>query len=116
VAETMDVDDPLFVSLRARREELDLKDVVTAMGTEGFAFPMTVAESLNGAVICGPPDGEQFAPDVRAALVEAGRNLGMSVYILRYKEQAHFVADIAAGRIDQPVARRRATSLIEGAY
>lgn len=113
--ETVDVDDQTFVSLRARRQEVDLRGSSSTIGSDSVAFPMTVGEMLSGAVVCRPRAGEQFAPDVRAALAEAARNLGSSLYILRYREQAHLVADIAAGRVDETSARRRAVAMLEGA-
>ncbi|MBW4050361.1 MAG: hypothetical protein HIU85_02705 [Proteobacteria bacterium] len=113
--ESIDVDDPAFVSLRARRQEVDLHGLGSAIGPDSFAFPMVVGETLSGAVLCRPPDGERFAPDVRAALAEAARNLGASLYILRYREQARLVADIATGRIDELGARQRAIAMLEGA-
>ena len=113
--ETLDVDDPAFVSLRARRREIELHSLESGAGPEGLALPMSVGERLTGAVICHPRDGEQFAPDVRAALVEAARNLGMSLYVLRYREQARLLADVAAGRMDLVAARSRASELIPGA-
>lgn len=113
--ESVDVDDPAFVSLRARREEIDLHGLASAIGPDSLAFPMVVGEALSGAVICRPRAGEQFAPDIRAALAEAARNLGASLYILRYREQARLVADIATGRIDETGARRRAIAMLEGA-
>jgi hypothetical protein len=113
--EAVDVDDPAFVSLRARRQEVDLRGLASAMGADALAFPMIVGEMLSGAVVCRPRAGEQFAPDVRAALVETAHNLGASLYILRYREQARLVADIATGRIDETGARRRAIAMLEGA-
>jgi hypothetical protein len=113
--ESIDVDDPAFVSLRARRQEVDLHGLGSAIGPDSFAFPMVVGETLSGAVVCRPPAGERFAPDVRAALAEASRNLGASLYILRYREQARLVADIATGRIDELNARQRAIAMLEGA-
>lgn len=113
--ETVDVDDPAFVSLRAHREEVDLHGSSSAIGSDSMAFPMTVGEMLSGAVVCRPRSGERFAPDIRAALAEIARNLGASLYILRYREQARLVADIAAGRIDETGARRRAIAMLEGA-
>lgn len=113
--ETVDVDDPMFVSLRARRQEVDLRGSSSTIGSDSVAFPMTVGEMLSGAVVCRPRAGEQFAPDVRTALAEAARNLGASLYILRYREQAHLVADIAAGRVDETGARQRAVAMLEGA-
>ncbi len=112
--EAVDVDDAAFVSLRARRQEVDLHGLASALGIESLAFPMIVGEMLTGAVICRPRAGEQFAPDVRAALAEAAHSLGASLYILRYREQARLVADIATGRIDESGARRRAIAMLEG--
>lgn len=112
--ETVDVDDPAFVSLRARRQEVDLRGLGSAIGSESLAFPMVVGETLSGAVVCHPRAGEQLAPDVRAALAEASHKLGASLYILRYREQARLVADIAAGRIDEIGARQRAIAMLEG--
>ncbi len=110
--EAIDVDDPAFVSLRARRRDIDLQGLGSAAGPDGLALPMSVGERLTGAVVCHPRAGERFAPDVRAALSEAARNLGMSVYLLRFREQARLVADIAAGRMDPIAARERASALI----
>lgn len=112
--EAIDVDDPAFVSLRARRQEIDLRGLASTMGSDSLAFPMIVGETLSGAVVCRPRAGEQFAPDVRAALAEAAHNIGASLYILRYREQARLVADIATGRIDETGARRRAIAMLEG--
>jgi hypothetical protein len=113
--EAVDVDDSAFVSLRARRQEIDLHGLASALGIDSLAFPMIVGEMLSGAVVCRPRAGEQFAPDVRAALAEAAHNLGASLYILRYREQARLVTDIATGRIDETGARRRAIAMLEGA-
>jgi len=109
--ETVDVDDPLFVSLRAQRREIDVRKQRSSVGADALAYPMTVAEALTGALICRPHDGEQFTSDAREALAEAARNLGMALYILRNREQARLVADIAAGRIAETAARTRALAL-----
>ncbi len=112
--EGLDVDDPAFVSLRARRREIDLQGLGSAAGADGLALPMSIGERLTGAVICHPRGGEQFAPDLRAALAEASRNLGMSLYVLRYREQARLLTEMAAGRVDPVAARSRAAELIPG--
>lgn len=111
----IDVDDPIFVSLRTGAKEVDLAELRNGVGTEGFAFPMSVAEALAGAIICRPRDGEQLAPDVRSALAEVAHHVAMSLYILRNREQARLVADIAAERVDDSTARSRAMALMQGA-
>jgi hypothetical protein len=110
--EGVDVDDPLFVRLRSGREELDIKTVESALGAEGCAFPMTVGQTLTGAVICTPRDGEQLNREVRGAMAELARSIGTSLYLLRYREQARLIAQIAAGDVDQAVARSRAAALV----
>ncbi len=109
-----DADDPAFVALRASHEPVPLAAQASRLGSEGLALPMTVAESLLGALVCRPRDGEQFAPEVRAALANAAHNLGMALDGLRHREHARLVADVAAGRIDADAARRRAIRLLEG--
>jgi hypothetical protein len=108
----VDVDDPVFVSLRTGREQLDVKNVESALGTDGRAFPMTVGQTLTGAVICRARDGEQLNAEVRAAMAELARSVGTSLYLLRYREQARLIAQIAAGDVDQTAARSRAAALV----
>jgi hypothetical protein len=109
--EIIDVDDPAFIALRAGNEHLDLEEVASAAGADGTAFPMAIARNLIGAVICRRREGEQLAPDVRAALSDAARSLGLSLHSLRDRERSRLVADIAAGRVDVAAARARAIAL-----
>ncbi len=110
----IDADDPVFVALRASHEPVALAAQANGIGTEGLALPMTVAESLLGALVCRPRDGEQFAPEIRVALANVAHHLGMALTGLRHREHARLVADVAAGRLDPDTARRRAITLLEG--
>ena len=110
----IDVDDPVFVALRATHEPVALAAQSNRIGTEGLAMPMTVAETLLGAVVCRPRDGEQFAPEVREALANVAHHVGMAITGLRHREHARLVADVAAGRVDFESARRRASALVAG--
>ncbi len=108
----IDADDPVFVAMRASHEPVALAAQANRIGAEGLALPMTVAESLLGALICRPRDGEQFAPEIRAALANVAHHLGMALTGLRHREHARLVADVAAGRLDPDTARRRAIALL----
>lgn len=110
----IDADDPVFVALRASHEPVTLGAQANHIGTEGLALPMTVAESLLGALVCRPRDGEQFASEMRAALANVTQHLGMAVIGLRHRAHARLVADLASGRVDSAGARRRAIALLEG--
>ena len=110
----VDADDPVFVALRATHEPVALAAQANRVGAEGIALPMSVAESLLGALVCRPRDGEQFAPEVREALANVAHHLGMALTGLRHREHARLIADVAAGRIDPDAARQRALSLMDG--
>ena len=109
----VDADDPVFVALRATHEPVALAAQANRVGTEGIALPMTVAESLLGALVCRPRDGEQFAPEVRAALANVAHHLAMALTGLRHREHARLLAEVAAGQIDPDTARQRAISLMD---
>ncbi len=112
--EALDADDPAFVALRATHEAVPLAGRTSGLGPEGLALPMTAAQSVIGTLVCRPRDGEQFAPEIRAALANVAHHLGMAVIGLRHREHARLVADVAAGHIDAEAARRRAITLLEG--
>ena len=109
----IDADDPAFVALRAEHQPVALAALTSRIGDEGLALPMAVAESLLGALVCQPRDGEQFAPEVRAGFTNVAHHLGMALMALRHRDHARLVADVAAGRIDPDAARRRAIALVE---
>ncbi len=112
--EVLDADDPTFIALRATHEAVPLAGRASGLGSEGIALPMTAAQSVLGALVCRPRDGEQFAAEIRAALANVAHHLGMALIGLRHREHARLVADVAAGRIDADAARRRAITLLEG--
>jgi hypothetical protein len=109
--EVVDRDEPIFVTLRARHGVLDLAGRDSAAGAEGLAWPMTVGQLLTGAVIVRLRAGEQLDRDLRAAMGELAHALGTSLYLLRYREQAHLLAEITAGRVDPATVRSRVQAL-----
>ncbi len=112
--EAVDVDDAAFIALRESHEPVALAAQANQVGSEGLALPMTVAESLHGALVCRPRDGEQFSHEMRGVLANLAHQLGMALTGLRHQEHARLVADVAAGRIDPETARRRALTLVAG--
>ena len=108
------IDDPVFVALRTKQQEVDITTMQSAVEMGVLGFPMRVGESLTGAVICTPLDGEKFDQGLRTALSELSRSLATSLYLLRYEEHARLVADIASGSVDPAEARARAKLLMAG--
>ncbi len=52
------VDDLAFVKLRTHDSEVDLNATPSALGQEGYAFPLRVRGRLLGALVIGPRTDE----------------------------------------------------------
>jgi hypothetical protein len=114
LGELIDPDDPVLVKLRSAPAEIDLAEVETALGSGGYAFPLTVRGKTFGALVCGQrADGEDYAPDERDLLRHVAREVATELFILRSRDQAELLQAIASGLIDPEKARARARSLIQ---
>ncbi len=78
--------DPAFIKLRARNAELYLNGTSSALGTEGYAFPLMVRGSLLGALVLDERSGEHYAADERELLFQVAHEVGMALFALRARE------------------------------
>ncbi|HLS79868.1 MAG TPA: GAF domain-containing protein [Steroidobacter sp.] len=108
--ERIDVDDRAFVSMRADREPVDLRDVTSALGDEGFVFPMAVRGVLGGALVCGPRI-EAYTRDERRLLAELAQQVGTALHALRARDKEALVTALARGELDLSTARERARAV-----
>jgi hypothetical protein len=84
--EQVATDDLAFVKLRARNAELDLNGTQSALGADGYAFPLMVRGSLLGALVVDQRPGEHFAADERELLFHVAHEVGMALFALRAQE------------------------------
>lgn len=108
--ERIEIDDRAFVAMRADREQIDLGDVRSALGNEGYVFPMTVRGVLRGALVCGPRS-EEYTRDERKLLAEVAHQVGIALHALRARDNEGLVREIASGALDPSAARERARAL-----
>ncbi|HEX6260913.1 MAG TPA: GAF domain-containing protein [Woeseiaceae bacterium] len=108
--EWVDVDDRAFVSMRADREPVDLRDVTSALGNDGFVFPMAVRGVLGGALVCGPRI-EAYTRDERSLLAELAQQVGTALHALRARDKEALVRALARGEINLSTARQRARAV-----
>lgn len=106
----VDVDDRAFVALRADREPIDLGDVRSELGNEGYAFPMAVRGVLSGVLVCGPRT-EEYTRDERKLLAELAQQVGTALHALRARDHEGLVRDLANGALGVAAARNRARTL-----
>ncbi|WP_276966517.1 GAF domain-containing protein [Metallibacterium scheffleri] len=105
------LDDLACVKLRARNAELDLHDTRSALGDEGYAFPLMLRGSLLGALVVGQRPGEHYAADERELLFHVAHEVGTALFALRARESQAFVRALALGTLKPEDARAQAIQL-----
>jgi hypothetical protein len=109
-AERIEVDDRAFVAMRADRAEIDLGELRSALGNEGYAFPMVVGGVLRGAIACGGRN-EEYTRDERKLLAEVAHQVGIALHALRARHNEALVRELAGGTLEPCEARQRARAL-----
>ena len=99
--ESIPTDDRSFVALRARNAELALHDTPSALGTEGYAYPLMLRGDLLGALVVGERPGEHYAADERALLFHVAHEIGAALFALR--------AQASEEQLNEASARARAS-------
>jgi hypothetical protein len=80
--DTLDVDDPAVVRLRATHETVDLHDLDSGMQGD-LAFPIVARGELRGAIVLGARrSGEAYAPDEADAVTSLAHSLGAALEVL----------------------------------
>ena len=79
----LDPDEPLLVTLRAQRREIDATRTATALPA-ALALPMLQRSGLLGCVLLGhKPGGDAYRPDETEVLAYAVREIGLDLQALR---------------------------------
>ncbi|MGA9852749.1 MAG: GAF domain-containing protein [Gammaproteobacteria bacterium] len=84
--EQVATDDLALVRLRAGEWEVDLHDLGSTLGQDGYVFPMSVRGTVIGALVCGPRPGEAYTADERKLLAHVAHQVGVALHALRVQE------------------------------
>lgn len=104
----VDADDLAFVRLRKGLSHVDLTDVHSALGSDGFAFAFASRGQLFGALVCGRRvNGESFAPDEVSILRDVAHEVGAELHAIRTRQHAELLDELMSGRIDLQTAKTR---------
>lgn len=110
--QTVGVDDLAFVRLRKGLSQVDLTDIASALGTDGFAFAFAVRGQLVGALVCGRRlNGESYAPDEVSMLRNVAHELGAELHAIRTRQHAELLDALVSGRIDLQTAKAQLDSI-----
>ena len=89
------IDDTAFVAARADQNDIDLSELHSSLGTDGYAFPMTAHGEMQYALVCGNRPGEHYPADDRQLLAQLALEMGMALYALRMRAQSQVMEALA---------------------
>lgn len=93
----IETDDLALVRLRAGDTDVNLHQLVTAFGGDGFAFPMMMRNRLIGVIVCGPRPAEQYTADERKLFAHVAHEVGVALHTLELQEQQRLLHELATG-------------------
>lgn len=99
--------DPALAAVRAGAKDVDLCEIRSALGDNGYVFPLGAQAVL---VVANRP-GEHYAADARKQLGYVARQVGAALYNLNVRESLDFVRALARGVLDPTAARAQALKL-----
>lgn len=102
----VDVDDPVFVSLRAGKPWAELESPRSPLGIGGIAFPMRVAGRLQGAIICGDRTS-QYAQEERKSMARVANAVGIALHALSAQASQNAMESLLAGSTSLEDMRRQ---------
>ncbi|MDE2345932.1 MAG: hypothetical protein KGL13_05640 [Gammaproteobacteria bacterium] len=93
--ERVKVDDKAFVAARADQQDIDLIDLHSELGSDGYVFPMAAHGEMPNVLVCANRPGEHYAADERQMLLHLAHEMGMALYALRMNSKARIVEVLA---------------------
>ncbi len=107
------IDDTAFVAARADQNDIDLTEFHSALGSDGYAFPMAAHGELQEVLVCANRPGEHYAVDERQLLAHVAQQMGMALYALRMGAKAKLVeALVTAPLVTLPEVQSQARTLL----
>jgi hypothetical protein len=97
--ESAGIDDPAFVAARSEHKETDLADMQSILGTDGYVFPITALDELQGVLVTANRPGEHYAADERKLLTYVAHQMGLALYALHMRARDKFLDALANGLI-----------------
>lgn len=98
-------DDNALAAARAGQKDIDLSELHSALGKDGYIFAM----GQQGVLVCANRPGEHHSADERKLLAYVARQVGMALYALRVQEtlrrlqaKSGLVDAVLAGTLSTP--------------
>lgn len=108
--ENVKVDDAAFAAARSGQRDIDLSEIHSALGTDGYVFPIGAL----GVLVCANRPGEHYAADELKLLAYVARQVGAALNNINLRESLDFVRAVARGVLEPAAARAHAIRLANG--
>jgi len=95
-------DDDAFVAARGDLKEVDLSELHSTLGTDGYVFPMMAHGIPQGVLVCANRPGEHYAADERKLLTYIAHQMGLALYSLRMRARDKLIDALASGALPVP--------------
>ncbi|MBU6421392.1 MAG: hypothetical protein KGL98_05765 [Gammaproteobacteria bacterium] len=89
------IDDTAFVAARADQTDIDLAELHSGLGNDGYVFPMSAHGEMQYVLVCANRPGEHYSSDERLLLAHVTHEMGMALYALRMQARARVVEALA---------------------
>ncbi|MGH8415313.1 MAG: hypothetical protein ACRESX_11340, partial [Gammaproteobacteria bacterium] len=108
--ETVKVDDAAFAAARSGATGIDLSQMHSVLGADGYVFQM----GAQAIMVCANRPGEHYASDERKLLAYLARQVGAALNNINMRESLDFVRAVARGVLEPAAARAHAIRLASG--
>ncbi|HEY4126979.1 MAG TPA: GAF domain-containing protein [Gammaproteobacteria bacterium] len=102
--EHLDADDLAFLRLRAGDMEVDLHELGSALGADGFVYALVLRNEVLGFIVMGPRPAESYSEDERKLFALVAHQVGVALHALRLVEQERLLRELIQVSPDKLVA------------
>ncbi|HVC37098.1 MAG TPA: hypothetical protein VNF46_01720 [Gammaproteobacteria bacterium] len=108
--ETVKVDDAALATARSGAKGIDLSELRSALGADGYVFPL----GAQAVLVCANRPGEHYAAAELKLLAYVARQLGAALFSINAREDRNFIRAVARGVLSPESTRAQALSLETG--
>jgi hypothetical protein len=102
--EHLDSDDLAFLRLRAGDMEVDLHELGSSLGGDGFVYALVLRNEVLGFIVMGPRPAESYSEDERRLFALVAHQVGVALHALRLVEQERLLRELIQVSPDKLVA------------
>jgi hypothetical protein len=107
---SVNTDDGALAAARSGQKDIDLSELHSALGSDGYVFPM----GTQAVLVCANRPGEHYAADERKLLAQVARQMGGALLAINARKDRDFIRSAARGVLDPDSIRAQALRLETG--